>query len=179
MATKAVVLMNLGGPDALDAVQPFLFNLFYDPHILDLPNPFRWLAAKLLSVRRNKAATEIYKCLGGRSPLLEETERQAQKLESILGKDWKVFLAMRYWKPRAEQVMETLKASGFQEVVLLPLYPQYSTTTSLSSVMEWRGLEERKGVPWETKVVASYPQLPGLVSFFREEIQKGIQKLQQ
>src|SRR4051812_4377977 len=100
---KAVILFNLGGPDNLDAVQPFLFNLFYDKNIITIPNPMRFFLAKLISKKRTPIAKEIYKQIGNKSPILEETERQALALEKSLNKDnkneWKVFISMRYWHP--------------------------------------------------------------------------------
>ncbi len=99
----AVVLFNLGGPDNLEAVGPFLFNLFFDPSIIALPTPFRWLIAKLIASRREHTAREIYAKLGGGSPLLPNTQAQADAVGAILGPAFKVFVAMRYWHPRASQ----------------------------------------------------------------------------
>ena len=101
--TTAVVLYNLGGPDKPDDIKPFLFNLFNDPKIFALPQPFRWLLAKLVSARRDKTAREIYAHLGGGSPLLANTRAQAEALEKELNKDgsenYRCFVAMRYWHP--------------------------------------------------------------------------------
>src|SRR5215510_13850742 len=100
----AVVLFNLGGPDAPEAVQPFLFNLFNDRNIIDLPSLPRWFLARLIAGRRAKAARAIYHEMGGRSPILPNTERQAKALEALLGDlgDARVFIAMRYWHPLTE-----------------------------------------------------------------------------
>jgi ferrochelatase len=139
----AVVLLNLGGPDSLDAVQPFLFNLFNDPAIIGLPNPFRFALAKLISSTRRKEASANYAHMGGASPLLAETQAQAAALEGVLadrlaGYETRLFLAMRYWKPFTEDAAAAVAAFGPDEVVLLPLYPQFSTTTTGSSMRAWR-----------------------------------------
>lgn len=136
----AVVLLNLGGPDSLAAVEGFLFNLFSDPDIFKLPlarftqRPF----ARLIARRRAPEATHGYAAIGGASPLLANTERQARALEAALPLErFKVFVCMRYWHPLTEEVVETLKREGFSRVLLLPLYPQYSTTTTGSSFNEF------------------------------------------
>ena len=131
---KAVVLFNLGGPDSLESVGPFLFNLFNDKRIISLPNPFRYLLARFISFRRKNFAKQIYKHIGGKSPILEETKAQADALEKSLGDDFKVFIAMRYWHPFVEEILPQINSDQFDEVILLPLYPQFSTTTSLSSL---------------------------------------------
>ena len=119
----AVVLFNLGGPDNLDAVQPFLFNLFNDPAIISSPSPVRWLLAKLISKRRAPIAREIYQHLGGKSPLLEQTDAQAQALETLLQNslEAKVFIAMRYWHPFSSETVAEVNSYAPDEVVLLPL----------------------------------------------------------
>ena len=99
MARTAVVLMNLGGPDRLEAVQPFLFNLFSDPAILRLPALVRLPLARIIAWRRGRVAQEIYRKLGGGSPLLANTEAQARALEAVLGPQHRCFVAMRYWHP--------------------------------------------------------------------------------
>src|SRR5437870_6934948 len=99
MARVAVVLMNLGGPDSLEAVRPFLVNLFGDPAIIGLPGPLRWPLARLIAWRRTPIAQAIYARLGGRSPLLANTQAQAQALEGALGPGHRCFVAMRYWHP--------------------------------------------------------------------------------
>lgn len=160
----AVVLFNLGGPDRLDAVRPFLFNLFSDPAILRYRQPLRWALAQAISRRRTRTAREIYRRLGGASPLLAETEAQARALEDELDDaGLRVFVAMRYWHPLIE---ETLRAvSGFRpkKVVLLPLYPQFSSTTTASSFREWdraaRGILDAA-----TARICCYPGNPGFAA---------------
>src|SRR3712207_4816217 len=143
MRRVAVVLFNLGGPDSPEAVRPFLENLFTDPAILRVPNFVRPWLGRLIAARRTKAATENYAILGGRSPLLELTEDQARALERRLnaeaegGAEYRCFVAMRYWHPFSAAAARAVRDWGASEVLLLPLYPQYSTTTTGSSVAAW------------------------------------------
>jgi len=146
-----IVLTNLGGPDSLKAVRPFLFNLFYDRAILRLPNPLRFLLAVFISLKRSKKSKEIYSLMGGRSPILKNTLEQARALKKSLEKDFEVLVvpAMRYWRPRAKDVLEVLEGFNPSKVVLLPLYPQFSTTTTLSSIEEWK----RVAPQWQAKTM--------------------------
>ncbi len=132
----AIVLFNLGGPDKPKSVKPFLFNLFNDPAIISLPKPFRFLLAKLISSKREKTAQEIYSNIGGKSPILEITKSQAESLEKELsyhGKDYKTFICMRYWHPMSKEVAYKLKKYNPDQIIFLPLYPQFSTATTQSS----------------------------------------------
>lgn len=133
----AVVLFNLGGPDSLSSVKNFLFNLFCDPNIIRLINPFRWLIAKLISTKREKESQAIYAQMGGKSTILPLTQMQAKKLEENLNKiednQYKVFVSMRYWHPFASEVINDIEKFSPDEILLLPLYPQFSTTTTKSS----------------------------------------------
>ena len=137
-----VVLFQLGGPDSLEAIEPFLYNLFCDPDIIDFP--FARLArkplAKLISTSRARHVQHHYAGIGGKSPILEFTRRQAVALERELRRDLdaKVTIAMRYWHPMTGAAVAEMAAFGPDEIVLLPLYPQYSKTTTGSSVNEWR-----------------------------------------
>src|SRR5260221_4758541 len=137
MPRRAVVLMNLGGPDSLDAVRPFLFNLFSDRSIIDLPTLLRLPLAWAIARRRALTAREIYAHLGGSSPLLANTEAQARALEAALGRETSCFVAMRYWHPFTLETISAVKAWQPDEIVLLPLYPQFSTTTTGSSLAAW------------------------------------------
>lgn len=137
-----VVLMNLGGPDSLEAVEPFLFNLFNDPDIIDFPLSFlfRKRLARLISSRRAGRVCEQYTEIGGKSPILDITRRQAKLLEDRLiaaGLDARVLLAMRYWKPFTETAVAELERDPVSKIVLLPLYPHYSRSTTRSSFREW------------------------------------------
>ncbi|RJF89655.1 ferrochelatase [Oleomonas cavernae] len=164
----AVVLFNLGGPDSAAAVKPFLFNLFSDPAIIRLPQPLRWLVAKLIAGRRTKTAIEIYNRIGGRSPILPLTQDQACALEQAieglgLGVTVKTFIAMRYWHPRAAETAAAVAAFAPDDIVLLPLYPQFSTTTTQSSLQEWHLAAAKAGIAAPTRVIESYPTDQGLI----------------
>ena len=181
MARKAVILFNLGGPDNLDAVEPFLFNLFKDPAIIRVPNPFRWLIAKLISHRRAPIAQEIYAHLGGSSPLLPQTEAQAAALETGLnasGADqYEVFICMRYWHPFASEVAKKVKAYDPDEIILLPLYPQFSSTTTGSSFKDWQVSAEKAGITAPTASLCCYPVETGLVKAYSGLIAPVLQDL--
>jgi len=156
---KAVILFNLGGPDKLENVEPFLFNLFNDPAIISIPSIFRYPLAKFISKRRAPIAKNIYKEIGNRSPILELTENQARSLENNLLKegDYKCFVVMRCWHPRASNVIKNVKKYDPEEIILLPLYPQYSAATSGSSINEWNDLCKKENYNVKTKTVCCYP----------------------
>jgi ferrochelatase len=140
-----VVLFQLGGPDTLEAIEPFLFNLFCDPDIIDFPfaRIGRKPLAKLISTTRAKKVQHHYSTIGGGSPIRRFTEQQARALQLKLhssGLDARCFVAMRYWHPFTSEAIEQLRRAQCDEVVLLPLYPQYSCTTTGSSLNEWRRL---------------------------------------
>lgn len=152
-----VVLFQLGGPDSLEAVEPFLYNLFCDPDIINFPGAFlaRRLLAKLISTRRSKTVVDHYREIGGKSPIVDLTLEQARSLETVLRSriDARVFVAMRYWHPLTQEVIETMKRENFDRLVLLPLYPQYSKATTVSSAKEWQKQAKRLGyenIPSET-----------------------------
>ncbi|MFC7292342.1 ferrochelatase [Hirschia litorea] len=158
----AIVLFNLGGPDKAESVEPFLFNLFKDKAIITLPNPLRWLVAKLISSRRAEEAKVNYAKMGGGSPLLPETQKQADVLEQSLretGLDARCFLAMRYWHPFTEDAVKKVADFAPDKVILLPLYPQYSTITTASSVTEWK-----KVGGGDATTICCYPTEEGLIS---------------
>ncbi len=168
MTKLAVVLFNLGGPDRPQAVRPFLFNLFNDPAIIGAPGPLRWLLAQAISRRRAPVAHQIYEELGGGSPLLANTQAQALALETALNGELgpgetKVFIAMRYWHPMSEAAAHAVKAYDPERVVLLPLYPQFSTTTTGSSLEAWRRAAGRAGLTAPSAAICCYPRLDGLV----------------
>ncbi|HVJ42661.1 MAG TPA: ferrochelatase [Dongiaceae bacterium] len=162
----AVVLFNLGGPDNLAAVRPFLFNLFSDRAIITLPNPFRWLIAQLISRRRAPIAREIYQKMGGGSPILPNTEQQAAALTAELRDIGTVrsFICMRYWAPMTEAVVQAVKDFAPDEIILLPLYPQFSTTTTASSYRLWQREAQRQGLVAPTKLICCYPTEPGFIA---------------
>jgi ferrochelatase len=172
----AVVLFNLGGPDRPQAVEPFLFNLFNDPAIINLPAILRWPLARLIAHRRNKAAQDIYAKMGGGSPILPNTERQAAALLSALSDagDVGVFVAMRYWDPLTPVAVAAVKEFTPDEIVLLPLYPQFSTTTTESSVNAWRKEARRQGLTVQEKLICCYPTELGFVTALAAVTQRAI-----
>lgn len=182
MAKKAVVLFNLGGPDKPEAVEPFLFNLFYDPAIIRLPTPLRWLVAKLISRRRAPVAQEIYAFLGGSSPILPQTVAQADTLEAKLNEGssdiYKTFICMRYWHPFADEVTREVKDWNPDEVILLPLYPQFSSTTSASSLKDWQETASKVGLDAPTGGLCCYPTEKGLISAYAELIAPKLAELE-
>ena len=169
MSKTAVVLFNLGGPDNLKAVKPFLFNLFSDPSIITLPQPFRFLLATIISTLRNKKAQNIYQHMGGKSPILEQTVLQAEALEKKLklksrGNEYKIFISMRHWHPMSDVVVKKVKAYAPDHILLLPLYPQFSTTTTGSSFTDWHNSAEKNQLDVKTTSVCCYPADLGFVA---------------
>jgi len=156
-------LMNLGGPDRPEAVLPFLINLFSDPAILRLPGFARRPLARIIARRRSSAAREIYNRLGGASPLLTNTEAQARALEAVLGPQYRCFIAMRYWHPTSDEAAREVARWAPDRVTCLPLYPQFSTTTTASSLAAWRAAATSSGIDCPTEVVCCYPRDPGFV----------------
>ena len=163
MTRVAVVLMNLGGPDSLSSVEPFLYNLFKDPAIIRLPTALRLPLARLIARARAKTAREIYARLGGASPLLANTEAQAQALEMDLGDRYRCFVAMRYWDPTSAAAARAVSKWDPDEIVCLPLYPQFSRTTTASSFADWRRATAREGLNCPTRTICCYPANSGFV----------------
>lgn len=181
MKRLAIVLYNLGGPDRLEAVEPFLFNLFTDPAIIGLPQPLRWLVAKLISKRRAPLAQEIYKHIGGKSPLLELTEEQAQALQiavrkKLQGVEVQSFICMRYWHPMSGEVAQAVKEFNPDQVVMLPLYPQFSTTTTGSSFDDWDQATANIDLTVPAKRICCYPVDPGFVRAQAQLLKSSIEK---
>ena len=171
---RAIVLFNLGGPDSPAAVRPFLFNLFRDPAIITLPALLRYPLAALIATTRNRTAQANYAIMGGRSPLLPETQAQADALQAEMDRqalegENRVFVAMRYWRPFTRDVARAVARFAPDEIVLLPLYPQFSTTTTGSSVKAWSKAYRGSG---RTKTVCCYPTAPGLIAAHAAEIRK-------
>ena len=176
---KAVILFNLGGPDKLENVEPFLFNLFNDPAILNLPGFFRYPLAKLIANRRAPTAKKIYQELGGSSPILKLTKEQANALELKLNKDdnfseYKCFIVMRCWHPRAEKVVKEVMEYNPKEVILMPLYPQYSAATSGSSIKEWTDICIKNNYKVKTSTICCYPTDANFIEAHTVEIKKKI-----
>lgn len=177
-----VVLLNLGGPDSLEAVEPFLYNLFVDPDIINFPGSFlfrKWLA-RTISSRRHPKIQEQYKQIGGKSPLKDFTLGQAKLLEEKLNEKFpaRVFAAMRYWHPFTEEVLDALEKENIKQVILLPLYPQYSKATTESSVKEWKKHLELRGnsTKIEWSLIEHYYDFPPYLDAFVERINQGLEK---
>ena len=176
-----VVLLNLGGPDSLDAVEPFLYNLFVDPDIINFPGSFlfRKPLARLISSKRYPKIQEQYKQIGGKSPLKDFTLGQAKLLEESLNERFpaRVFAAMRYWHPFTEEVLDELERENITKVILLPLYPQYSMATTESSVKEWKKqLALRGNTSIEWTLVDHYYDFPPYIDACVERVDQGLEK---
>jgi len=179
---KAVILFNLGGPDKLENVEPFLFNLFNDPAILNLPSFIRYPLAKLIANRRAPTAKKIYQELGGSSPILKLTEEQSFSLEQSLNKndkdsEYKCFIVMRCWHPRAENVINQVINFNPEEIILMPLYPQYSAATSGSSIKEWNDVCKKNNFKVKTSTICCYPTDKNFIEAHKNEIIKKTKDL--
>ena len=161
----AVVLFNLGGPDSPEAIRPFLANLFNDPAILRVPSPVRRFLAWLIVWRRSGEAEKIYAQLGGASPILSETTAQADALQNVLEErgEYRVFVAMRHWHPLSEAAAQQVADYAPDKVCLVPLYPQYSTTTTGSSLSAWFVAAKKAGISAETRALCCYPVDSGFI----------------
>ena len=177
---KAVILFNLGGPDKLESVEPFLFNLFNDPEIISIPSIFRYPLAKFISKRRTPIAKNIYKEIGNKSPILELTQDQAKSLENKLLKkdDYKCFVVMRCWHPRASDVIKKVRKYSPEEIILLPLYPQFSASTSGSSINEWNDLCKKENYQVKTKTICCYPTESNFIASHVSLIKKTLQHVE-
>ncbi len=176
---KAVILFNLGGPDKLESVEPFLFNLFNDPAIISIPSILRYPLAKIISKRRAPIAKNIYREIGNKSPILELTQNQAKILENYLSikGEYKCFVVMRCWHPRASDVVKEVRKYNPDEIILLPLYPQYSASTSGSSIKEWNDLCKKENYKIKTKTICCYPTENNFLESHANLIKKTINNL--
>ncbi|XP_057971248.1 ferrochelatase-2, chloroplastic isoform X3 [Malania oleifera] len=178
-----VLLLNLGGPETLEDVQPFLFNLFADPDIIRLPRLFRFLQkplAQFISVLRAPKSKEGYASIGGGSPLRRMTDAQAEELrKSLCAKNVpaKVYVGMRYWHPFTEEAIEQIKRDGITKLVVLPLYPQFSISTSGSSLRLLESIfrEDEYLVNMQHTVIPSWYQREGYIKAMADLIQKELE----
>ena len=180
---KAIILFNLGGPDKLENVEPFLFNLFNDPAILNLPTFLRYPLAKLISNRRAPVAKKIYAELGGSSPILKLTKEQSDALEIKLNQsqekdEYKCFIIMRCWNPRAKDVIKDVQLYTPDEIILMPLYPQYSAATSGSSINEWNDICKKNNYNIKTSTICCYPTDQNFINAHTKAITKKIKDLE-
>ena len=176
---KAVILFNLGGPDKLESVEPFLYNLFNDPAILNLPGIIRYPLAKFIANRRAPVAKKIYEELGGSSPILKLTIDQSEELEKKLNQnnsldEYKCFIVMRCWHPRAKKVVNEVRSFNPEEIILLPLYPQFSVSTSASSIQEWENICKINNYKIKTSTICCYPTDENFIKAHAVEINKKI-----
>ena len=181
-----IVLFNLGGPHNLDAVEPFLFNLFMDPDIFTFPlaSLVRKPLARFISSRRASKSRVYFEYMGGKSPIIDHTLDQARALEKSLNHSqripntqFKVVVAMRYWKPFASNAIRILKREGIEKIVLLPLYPQYSYTTTRSSLVDWKESCKKMGVSFEQEFfISDYFDHPLYLKSVAGRIQEAIAK---
>ncbi len=173
----AIVLFNLGGPDRPESIRPFLVNLFTDPAVLRVNRFVRPFLARFIAAARVKPATKNYARIGGRSPLLELTRQQARGLEAALPEyDARCFVAMRYWHPMSGAVAREVRAWDPDEVLLLPLYPHYSTTTTGSSLTAWREAAAKCGLVKPTCSLCCYYSDEGFISAIAEIVRKSWEK---
>jgi protoporphyrin/coproporphyrin ferrochelatase len=156
--------MNLGGPDSPEAIRPFLYNLFSDPAIIRLPVFLRLPLARLIARRRARVARDIYRHLGGSSPLLANTEAQARALEAALEPEHRCFVAMRYWHPTSTETARHVVEWRPDEIVCLPLYPQFSTTTTASSLAAWKSAAAQYSLDCPARMVRCYPVEKGFIA---------------
>ena len=173
----AVVIFNLGGPDKRESIKPFLFNFFMDKNIIRAPLPIRYGLAKLISIRRSKReAGDSYGLLGDKSPLLENSLKQTEALEKLLNleetSEYKTFICMRYWHPMADEVAQQVKEWDPDEIILLPLYPQFSTTTTRSSFQTWDEASKKISLDKLTTRICCYPWEEGFIEASADNIRK-------
>ena len=173
-----IVLIQLGGPASLDGVQPFLESMFRDPDLFDLPVPDRlrtWLARKLSTWRATKARL-LYESIGGKSPIVDTTYRQAALLERALrlALPCRVFVAMRYGSPSTASTVQAVHEAGLGRLLILPLYPQYSSATTGSSTREWDRLCRQKGLAIPTDLVDSYCSFPAYIDALADRVYEGL-----
>jgi len=176
--TVAVVLLNMGGPEKLEDVEPFLFNLFSDRMIIRLGPAFmQKTIARFISKRRAPKSSQAYARIGGGSPLGRITAEQAQALEKGLesapGGSFKVVVAMRYWKPRAGETLAALRDEGVRKIIGLPLYPHYSIATTGSSVADLVAAGQSFSPAFTIETIESWPQQPHYIKALAASIKKG------
>ena len=170
----AIILFNLGGPDGPASVKPFRVNLFSDKAIIRAPIFIRFWLSRLIAASSAKDAAENYELMGGKSPLLDLTQQQATALEAELGSDVKTFIAMRYWHPFAKEAAEQVKAWNPDRILLLPLYPQFSTTTTGSSLTDWHEAAAAAGLAKPTTTLCCYFDDPEYVDSIASLVDRGI-----
>lgn len=175
MDTTAVLLLQMGGPDSLDAVEPFLLNLFTDRDIIRMGPAFlQPIIARMIVKRRAPRVREQYRQIGGKSPLRELTLQQAATLEAELGPTYHCFVAMRYWKPDTLEALAAIRTAGINRVIALSLYPHYSRATSGSSFNELQRIAGQLPHPFTIRPIEHFYNHPGYIAALSEQITKGL-----
>lgn len=172
MAKIGVLLLNMGGPDSLAAVKPFLYNLFTDPHIANFGFMQKLLACLISTIRASKVK-KAYEKIGGKSPLKDITNAQAKALEEILGEDFKVLAGMRYWHPFIEEALDEFKKSNIKKIVAVSLYPQFCSATTSSAIEKFKEVAEGY---FEFKIINSWCDYPPFIEAWIEQIEKSFEK---
>lgn len=173
----ALILLNMGGPDSLEAVKSFLYNLFSDRELIQLPagallqKPF----ARMISHFRAKKVVENYRVIGGKSPQLEWTQKQARGISGRLGENVKPFVVMRYWHPRAEAVLKEIKAAGIEKAVVLSMYPHYTGATTGSSVNEFKRNAAQVYPELQYQVIENWYDWPGYLDALANRVKEGLE----
>ncbi len=173
-----IVLLNMGGPDCLEAIEPFLYNLFSDRDLINLPlgslmqKPF----ARLISHFRAKRVADNYRVIGGKSPLLHWTRLQAQGLAGELGDGARPYVAMRYWQPTAEQTLRQMAADGIERAVVLSMYPHYTGATTGSSVKDFRRTAAEVHPALQFSVIEHWYDWPGYLDALAQRVSEGLEK---
>jgi len=180
LSRVGIVLLNLGGPERIQDVGPFLYNLFADPEIIRLPIPaLQKPLAWLISTLRSNKSQEAYRSIGGGSPLRRITDQQARELQSLLRQrdvDATTYVAMRYWHPFTESAVADMKADGIEQVVVLPLYPHFSISTSGSSFRELQRLRQgdERFAQLPLRAIRSWHDHPGYLKAMAQLIEREI-----
>ena len=171
----AVLLLQMGGPDSLAAIEPFLYNLFSDRDIIKIgPSFLQPLIARFISRRRTKKVTEYYRKIGGKSPIRELTEQQANELEKVLGKEYRCFVAMRYSKPDTTEALTAIAAAGITKIIALSLYPHYSRATVGSSINELEHKLNRMSGKFNISYIRHFYDHGGYIAALSEKIECGL-----
>lgn len=174
-AQKSVLLLQMGGPDSLDAVRPFLINLFSDRDIIKIgPAWLQPVIARVIVKRRARHVEENYRQIGGKSPLRELTGQQAAALEKQLGPGYRCFVAMRYWRPSTLEALAEIKKAGINEIIALSLYPHFSRATTGSSINELQRILSEAGVSFKVNYVKSFHDNPLYIEALVERIKEGL-----
>lgn len=171
----AVLLLQMGGPDSLDAIEPFLFNLFSDRDIIRIGPAFlQPLIARFISRRRSRKVAGYYRQIGGKSPIRELTGQQAVELERALGGEYRCFVAMRYWKPDTIEALAAIRREGISRIIALSLYPHYSRATTGSSLNELERVLGQAKTGFELKYIRQFYDHPIYIDALAEKIGEGL-----